>query len=152
MLIKKITLNLIELLISKGFLVSTATNGSSVVGLEKEIAKKLGTYSTFEIAVSLESYKPEVHDKITNLPGSFNKAIKFLEELVNYVKNISVNTVVSDNNVFDLIEMAKFIKKKGVKIFSVTYPMPCYNTCNVAYKDNLISIEKFMSIINVLKN
>jgi len=66
-----------------------------------------------------------LHDKITQRKGSFKKLIKSLEFLVNEGVNISLNMVVSQENINEVYKTEKFIfDNLGIKKFSATPVVP----------------------------
>jgi AdoMet-dependent heme synthase len=54
------------------FCVRVKTNG---VLMQREQADRLRTLGVHEVQVSLYSHRPEVHDRITKLPGSFTRSV-----------------------------------------------------------------------------
>jgi MoaA/NifB/PqqE/SkfB family radical SAM enzyme len=67
------------------------------------------------IRTSLHDYKPEVHDTITQIKGSFDKTIKGIENILRYNKRFSVNVVINALNYKDIVSMPDYIYKLGVK-------------------------------------
>lgn len=67
------------------------------------------------IRTSLHSYRPEVHDVITQKHGSFNKTIKGIKNILKYNKRLSVNIVITSLNYKELPRITSFIYKLGVR-------------------------------------
>ena len=65
------------------------------------------------IAVSLYSKDPEIHDKITNTPGSFNKALKSLKLLKEIGVPTRVETVLMKPNEQTIEETQEFVDEMG---------------------------------------
>lgn len=98
---------------------------SNLYLLEKEDAKILGNLELEYILSSILSSKEKLHDKITQRDGSFKKLIKSLDYLINNHVNVSLNMVVSQDNINNVYETGKFVfDKLGIKRFSATPIVP----------------------------
>lgn len=64
---------------------------------------------------SLHSYKPEVHEAITQVAGSFDKTIKGIAHILKHNKRLSVNIVITAWNHKDIVNMPAYVHKLGVK-------------------------------------
>ena len=75
----------------------------------------------FSVRTSLHSYKPEVHDRITRIPGSFEKTIKGIRNIVKYFKSprFCINIVITELNYKDLVDMVKFVA--GLRVFAIKF-------------------------------
>lgn len=92
----------------KGFTISVNTNGTYIN--EKnvdEIAKYVS-----EIYISLHSMKPEVHDKIVGLNGSYLKILKAIELLKERKVTVAINTVATNEIASELVDMKDFCEKE----------------------------------------
>jgi radical SAM protein with 4Fe4S-binding SPASM domain len=69
------------------------------------------------VQVTLESHKPEVHDKMTNVSGSWQETIKGIENATLSQIYVSTNTTLSKNNAADFLTTMDFIKSIGVDAF-----------------------------------
>ncbi|MCK4521734.1 MAG: diphthine--ammonia ligase [Nanoarchaeota archaeon] len=67
------------------------------------------------IRVSLHSYNPKIHDKITQIQGSWEKTIKGIRNILKFNKRLSVNIVITSLNYNQLPEITEFVHSLGVK-------------------------------------
>ena len=71
---------MLEYLYEKGIAVQLYTNGLALYGK----VDLLADLYPFDVSISLYGATPEIHDKITRTPGSFEKSLAVLEELKKY--------------------------------------------------------------------
>lgn len=72
---------------------------------------------------SIHADKPQIHDYLTSVKGSFKQAIKGIENLSKYSNNISINTVITSKNYKNLPNMVHFlIKKFKIRSFCFIFP------------------------------
>ncbi|MEM2918465.1 MAG: radical SAM protein [Candidatus Altiarchaeota archaeon] len=72
---------------------------------------------------SIHSHKPEVHDYLTQVKGSYEQAIAGLKNLSEYSRNININTVLTTENYENLPEMTEFlINKFNINYFCLIFP------------------------------
>jgi MoaA/NifB/PqqE/SkfB family radical SAM enzyme len=81
---------------SMGFQVGIYTNGLKLLG---ENADRLATLYPNSVSISIYSDEPETHDKVTRIPGSFNKSTDVLRRMrdlgiATYMKSIQMNHTV----------------------------------------------------------
>jgi len=107
--------NVIELLYQIGISVNIATNGTLITS---ETAEKLKDIGVSFVQVSLEGPNEEVNDKIRG-KGSFRKAIKGLENLINVGIKTSIMMTVSKYNINYIDKMIDLGLQVGVS--SVTF-------------------------------
>ncbi len=72
-----------------------ATNGTLI---NRQIAQKLKSANFHRIAISIDGYNPETHDKIINKPGSFELAINGIKLLQKNNINVQINSTISKIN------------------------------------------------------
>jgi len=103
---------------SKKLGLALSTNGTLI---DQQTANKLVSLNIHHISISLDSVKPKVHDYLRNKEGSFKKAVQALQFLVQAKKLseeikmiISVTTVITNNNLDELLDVYSFAKKLGV--------------------------------------
>ncbi len=93
-------------------LISLATNATL---LTKETVEKLEKAGTDKILISLDHYIPDLHDKLRGIKGTFDAAIKGVENVKKYSNIfIRVGTVIWKENYQNLEEFVKFLIEKGV--------------------------------------
>ena len=131
--------------------ISITTNGTACYNNEKEIALRLKKYKNLEIAVSLESSIEDYHNKVTGNKDGYKKIIKFVKELVKYVKNVSINTVITKENIEYIYETAVLAKSLGVRVFSCSLPIPCNNINIDEYLKNNVLYEQVIELEKELR-
>lgn len=67
--------------------------------------------------ITLESHKPQVHDKMTNTKGSFAETVEGIKNTVQSQIYVSTNTTLSKHNAKDFQTTIDFIKTLGVNAF-----------------------------------
>jgi radical SAM protein with 4Fe4S-binding SPASM domain len=100
---------------TKGMVTGLITNGrrlkdSAFVG----ILEKSGLDF---VQVTLESHKPEIHDKMTNEAGSWNETVEGIKNTAKSQIYVSTNTTLSKHNAADFLSTVDFIKALGVDAF-----------------------------------
>lgn len=69
-----------------------------------------------EIRTALHSYKSSVHDKVTQIKGSFKKTKQGIKNILKYKKTkLWVNVVITSLNYKDLLEITDSLYKWGVR-------------------------------------
>ena len=92
----------------KGFMVVMGTNG---LLLNDTTVPKMLDAGIKGIGVSLDSIRPEIHDRLRGLPGSWEKAIKGIEAAKKYNLDFQIQTTVTKENFKEISEMIDFSYK-----------------------------------------
>ena len=93
------------------FNVKVKTN--AVMIREKE-ARKLRALGVEQIQVSVYSHRPEIHDAITKLPGSFKRTIEAIKFLKSQDLKVTMANVLMTANMFDNLGVIELAKELGV--------------------------------------
>ena len=107
-----------ELLIygqNKGLVTGLITNGRSLA--DKEYVQILEESGLDFVQVTLESHKPEVHDLITGIKGSWSETVKGIENLIPTTIYTTTNSTLNKHNVEDFLDTVDFINGLGVAAF-----------------------------------
>ena len=81
--------------VASDLIVTLVTNGSRV---DDEVAADLAAYGVHSVTVSLDSHRPEVHDRIRRLPGLHARALGAVRRLTGRGVRVVVNfTPIRDN-------------------------------------------------------
>lgn len=67
------------------------------------------------IRVPLHSFKPKVHDTITQVDGSFYHTLEGIKNILKFVKSLSINIVITSLNYKDISKMPEYIYNLGVR-------------------------------------
>ena len=116
-LLKKDAIEIVEYAAMLGFRVSLLTNGFLMT---HEKAKRLIQSGVKRITISLDSSKPEIHDKVRGKEGFFDNVIKALQMLSDERglsgRDVEIwgKTVIMSYNVKDLSSIVMITKRLGI--------------------------------------
>lgn len=106
---------IVQFIHSKGMLTQLFTNA---IAITKKSAETLFENEVYP-CVSIESLNPSVHDKLTEVPGSLEKTLQGIENLIEagYTKekSLAINAVITKTNYNDLEELWKWAVRKGIQ-------------------------------------
>jgi radical SAM protein with 4Fe4S-binding SPASM domain len=100
---------------NKGLVTGLITNGRRLI--DKKYVKSLEDSGLDFVQVTLESHKPEIHDLITGINGSWKETVKGIKNLIPTKIYTTTNTTLSKHNANDFIDTVDFIKELGVAAF-----------------------------------
>lgn len=86
---------IIDYLFQKNIAFEIFTNAQAIFGIEK----KLANYFPVSVAVSIYSTRPEVHDSITRIKGSFKKSVEVLERMHQLCVPLVIKCVIMQPNI-----------------------------------------------------
>lgn len=94
----------------QGLFVTVLTNGDSLADLQKT-EKLFGDIERkyVKIISAIHSIKPEIHEKVTNSKGSFQRTMNGLLNLINMGFSVTVKQVISKWNYRDLPDFIEYI-------------------------------------------
>lgn len=75
------------------------------------------------VKISIHGHKAQIHDFLTQVPGSFNNILKAIENLQKLRVRIEINTVINKANYKYYPQFVKFFAKKGIASFVFIYPL-----------------------------
>ncbi|MGA1790292.1 MAG: radical SAM protein [bacterium] len=99
-----------------GLTFSFETNGTL---LTKDTVKRLKRYHLTKISVSLDGSKPEVHDNIRGIKGSFEKAVRGIRLLIDHGFSPQVIFCLQRLNAKDLENTIEFLWQLNVRSFEI---------------------------------
>lgn len=87
-------------------------------------AQSLKNAGLNDMQISIHHYTPEINDKLTEAPGSFEKSVMGIKNALEIfgIENVNINMVVLPETYKEVYEMAKFLHSIGVGSFSVGTP------------------------------
>jgi cytosylglucuronate decarboxylase len=123
-----------------GLAVSIITNG---LLLERRWSD-LAVARLDQIIVSLDSPRPEVHDKLRNTEGLFQKALGGIIHIRNETPStlIRVNTVVCEHNLESLPDMFVLLHELGVKQWSLIPRKPLPKRLSETFEYTVLSVRE----------
>lgn len=121
--IRKDILNLVSFAKKLGFeTIRIQTNG--IMLCYKNFCKDLVLAGANFFKFSIHGHKPEIHDKLTRVPGSFKKSIAGLENIHSLEARTEVDIVINKLNYKFLPQIIEFFSiSKGVSSFVIIYPL-----------------------------
>lgn len=145
---RKDIFEILEKLKSKNISVTLLTNGTL---LSKKIAQKLSKIfnpATDQIQISLDGATGETHEK-TRGKGSFDKAIKGINNLIQYGIIPSVSFVATSFNVSELPQIYKLVKNMGIQKLSIVKFIACSNDQEKLIPNKKLLYKKIAETINL---
>ncbi|MGB2626056.1 MAG: radical SAM protein [Candidatus Acidiferrum sp.] len=96
----------------RGFLITIFTNGTMIT---PKIADYLAEYKPFAIEITLYGATRETYEKLTQIPGSFDRCMKGIRLLQERKIQLKLKTVPTTVNFHELSEMRRFAEDLGVE-------------------------------------
>ncbi len=100
---------------NSGLVSGLITNGRRLS--DKSYVKSLADAGLDFVQITVESHIPEIHDKMTCSPGSWNETVEGLRNALESKIYVSTNTTLTRLNVDGALETMEFLKNLGVKSF-----------------------------------
>lgn len=111
---------LIERAAENGLRPVMGTNGV----LLNKLAPTLSRAGLMKAGISLDSPRPEVHDRFRGVPGAFNRAMDGIRSLHEHSIGTQIHTTVSDKNINDLGQMVDLAESTGSDALHVFFMVP----------------------------
>jgi radical SAM protein with 4Fe4S-binding SPASM domain len=105
----------------KGFLVSIFTSGYSIT---EEIIRDLKKSPPFVIELTLNSVTKDLYERISQVRGSFRKAMQAIEMIVDAKIPLKIKTQVTNDNLKELNAIKSFAKDKKINFVPDYYLYP----------------------------
>jgi radical SAM protein with 4Fe4S-binding SPASM domain len=107
-----------------GIILALATNGTTI---NREKAQQIRDSGVARVSVSLDGATAEVHDKMRQIPGAFDRALEGIRHLRDAHVPFQVNVTLTKQNVHqleDVYELARSLGAVAVHIFMLV-PVGC---------------------------
>jgi radical SAM protein with 4Fe4S-binding SPASM domain len=115
-----------------GLLLTLFTNGTMIT---ERIADRLAEYPPDGVEISLYGFSRETYEAVTGIPGSHAKCYRGVELLWERRVPLKLKTIVMRSNQHELLDMARFAEKKGLRFKFDTMINPNFDgalvPCNV---------------------
>lgn len=98
----------------RGLLVSIFTNGTLIT---ERVADHLAEYRPFQIEITLYGATAETYERLTRVPGSFQRCMKGIELLHQRGLALSLKSVATNINAHELAAMEAFAEKISLRPF-----------------------------------
>ncbi|MBN2112450.1 radical SAM protein [Candidatus Woesearchaeota archaeon] len=126
-----------------------ATNGRMFS--KKDFARKIIECGLSHIVFSIHGHNAELHDKLTQVPGSFEQlreGIKNLQEIG--FKNIGSNTTIVKQNYKNLLEIGKLIFGMGIRNSEFIFVDPTHGATKNNFLEVVPTYEQVSPYVNNL--
>jgi radical SAM protein with 4Fe4S-binding SPASM domain len=100
----------------KGLVTGLITNGRKLK--DSQYTNELISAGIDHFQITLESYREEVHDKITGVKGSWKETMQGLKNAIATPVYTITNTTLNKHNIEDIIETINFIHNLGLDQFA----------------------------------
>ncbi len=108
---KKFVLSLAEHCIDVGIIPAMLTNG---VLIDHKVAWQLKDAGIMAVGIPIDSIDPKIHDRLRNVPGTFDKALKGIRACNDVDLKVVVTTMALRSNCTKVPQMIDFISSLGV--------------------------------------
>ena len=115
MFLRDDVLDIVKIAREMFFRVTILSNASL---LDEKTVAKLSKLHISEYSLTIFSTNEELHDKISCVKGSFEKAMNGVRLLKKYNIPVEIKTPLIDDNKFEFGKISEFCKKEGVKFLS----------------------------------
>ncbi len=105
-----------------GMRVNLITNGNN---LTQELVDQLKNAGLRSAQVSLEGANAEIHDSLTQTPGSYDRTLRGISLLKDAGLHVHTNTTINRINAPHLAEIVGLVKELGLKRLSMNMVIPC---------------------------
>jgi radical SAM protein with 4Fe4S-binding SPASM domain len=120
------------------------TNGTLLSCKKVEELKKVGLDSS---QVSIEAGTPDMHDRITQRKGAFEKAVEGIKNLQKAEIRVHTNTTISGLNKNFLFDILSLVKNLGLNKFSMNMLMPVGSAVK-NFEETFVSYSEIGTLID----
>ena len=143
---KEFILTLAEYCVDVGIISAMLTNG---VLINHKVAWELKDAGIMAVGIPLDSSIPESHDKLRNVPGTFEKAVKAVKACLDVELEVVVTTMALKNTFDEIPKRIEFIANLGVEQAAVYDLVPVGRGKDVM--DQAMSQTQRVSLIKYLQ-
>jgi len=128
------------------FSIAVLSNG---ILINKEIIEIFKKFNVGLVQISLYSLNPEIHDKITTIPGSMKKTLKAIESLIEENIQIQISCPVMKENLKTLRDVLNYGESLSVKVNTDLEIMAKtdFSTTNLKSRLNIEEVEEAIKTI-----
>ena len=100
---------------NRGAVTGLITNGRQL--RDKDYVEQLDKAGLDFVQITLESYRPQVHDKMTSSKGSWKETVAGIKNALQTKVYVTTNTTLSKYNASEFLQTMDFIKELGISAF-----------------------------------
>jgi len=95
---------------------SLSTNGTLIT---KEVAEKLASYGFMYVGISIDSIRPEWHDKFRGVKGAFEATMRGIRNSIEAGLDVGIRTTITKYNVKEVPDILRWAHDHGIKRVSL---------------------------------
>lgn len=95
---------------------SLSTNGTLIT---RDTALRLKDYGFMYVGISIDSIKPEWHDKFRGVPGAFEAALRGIKNSIEAGLDVGIRTTLTRYNIDEVPDILKWSYENGIKRVSL---------------------------------
>lgn len=122
----------------RGFLITLFTNGTLI---NEELANLLRDYPPFSVEITLYGATKNTYEKVTRVPGSYEKCVEGIKQLINRKIPLKLKTMVLTINKHELWEIKKFANNLNLGFRFDSILNPCLDGSKTPYQYRLTPEE-----------
>lgn len=85
-----------------------------------EMIKVIGLLGIKNVATSIHSHLPSVHDRLTGMKGSYERTISSIRKLIDAGVSVTVNSVINAYNIYEMQDIVECFHLKKLRIDKLT--------------------------------
>ena len=143
---KDLVLRLAEHCVDVGIIPAMLTNG---VLIDHRVAWELKDAGIMAVGIPIDSTDPQVHDRLRNVPGTFNKALRGIRACNDVDLKVVVTTMALRSNCAEVPRMIDFVSSLGVDQVAIYDLVP--NGRGKEMMDEMMLQEQRESLIRYLQ-
>ncbi len=143
---KEFVLELADYCIDVGIIPAMLTNG---VLINHKVAWELKDAGIMAVGIPIDSPEPVIHDRLRNVPGTFDKALKAIRACMDVDLKVVVTTMALRSNFAEIPQMIDFILDLGVDQVAIYDLVP--NGRGKEMMDEMMLQEQRESLIRYLQ-
>lgn len=134
---------------NKGMVTGLITNGRNLKNNNYvQILEKAGLDF---VQITLESHKPQIHDLMTSLEGSWKETVVGIKNAVRSQIYVTTNTTLSKHNAPDFLRTIEYIKELGVAAFGCNSLIYSGKAKEVS-QEFVLSIEELVPLLTEIRD
>jgi len=134
-----------------GLFLSFVSNGTCIT---KDVVTVMKEYGIREGAISIHGPR-HIHDQITKVPGTYDKALNALEACLDGGLNITVLSTFTHDNKKHLRALVEDLNQRRLTRSSLIYAvgrLTPYGRAGLDWKKNRLSLEDYLNLFPLLEN
>lgn len=115
---------------------------SNLLKMSDEVINELKQLNVVGVQVSLYSLRPAIHDRITNVRGSFDKTYRAIQHLLNAHIPVAISCPVMKDNYKEVAPLVSFAKRKGIELRTNSLILPQCDGNETFAKAHTLTLEE----------